>query len=249
MGRITEAWATIESRENSGVLGTSDYSASSSSSQPSWSVARRKPNKNECEMCGSTPAQRFRLKGNRVFLFSLQRLGYEGVLCKSCALAFGRESMRQTMLFGWWGLWFFLAPFVMAHLGFQLWQINRMPEPQYRDARISSPFDVPIASQSSPFKQPAPLVVLGIVIAYFLFAGFSDSSSTYPSSNTSTTNTPSLCWTAGNVDNNVKNIDCADPSAYYIETLKVTDLLNCPATASNYLKAGENGYYTCLELK
>ena len=251
MGRITEAWATIESREQSGLLGTTDYSSSSQSETSNWSVSRRRPTSNECELCGSTPAQKFSLKGNRVFITSLQRIGYDGVLCKSCALAFGREALRQTMLFGWWGIWFFLSPFVIAYLGIQLIQVNRMLEPQYRDARVSTPFDVPMASQPSPLKQPGPLAVTGLAMAVILALMFSNPS---PSSNYDNVDIPSTtqtmyCWTQGDASGNVQNVDCADSSAYYREVTKVFDPSQCPATASIYLAADAQGQYTCLGYK
>lgn len=248
MGRINEAWATIESRENAGTLGATDYSSSSRNEPSSWSVARRKPNSKECELCGSTPAQKFSLKGNRVFITSLQRIGYDGVLCKSCALAFGREALRQTMLFGWWGIWFFLSPFIIIYLGIQLIQVNRMVEPQYRDARVITPFDVPVASQPSPLKQPGPLIVTGLALVVILALMFSNPSpsSNYTNVDVPTTSAPKYCWTQGDASGNVKNVDCTDTSAYYREVTKVFDPAQCPATATIYLAADAQGQYTCL---
>jgi hypothetical protein len=251
MGRINEAWATIEARENAGQLGSKDYSSSSRNESASWSVSRRRPNSNECELCGSTPAQKYSLKGNRVFITSLQRIGYDGVLCKSCALAFGREALRQTMLFGWWGIWFFLSPFVIIYLGIQLFQVNRMTEPQYRDSRVMTPFDVPMASQPSPLKQPGPLIVSGLAIAVILAFMFSSPS---PSSDYSNVDVPAsthtkFCWTQGDASGNVQNVDCADSSAYYREVVKVADPSQCPSTAPIYLAADAQGQYMCLGYK
>jgi hypothetical protein len=251
MGRINEAWNTIESRESAGLLGSKDYTSSTRSDSSSWSVARRKPNSNECELCGSTPAQKFSLKGNRVFITSLQRIGYDGVLCKSCALAFGREALRQTMLFGWWGIWFFLSPFVIVYLGIQLIHVNRMKEPQYRDARVITPFDVPMASQPSPLKQPGPLAVAGVAITVILALMFSNPSPTpdYSNVDVPTTAPAMYCWTQGDESGNVQNVDCADSSAYYREVTKVFDPAQCPATAAIYLAADAQGFYTCLGYK
>ncbi len=251
MSRINEAWSTIESRENSGLLGQKDYSSSAKYKSASWSAASRRPNTNECELCGSIPAQRFSLKGNRVFITSLQRIGYSGVLCKSCALAFGREALQQTMLFGWWGIWFFLSPFVIINLSFQLFRVNRMDEPQYRDARVMTPFDAPVASRPSPLKQPVPLVVTGlafVIISALIFSNPSPSTN-YINEDVSSTGLPKYCWTQVDALEQVQNVDCNDVLAYYKEVLKVLDPAGCPATSPSYLGPNEQGYYTCLEYK
>lgn len=251
MGRINEAWNAIESRESNGVLGSKDYSSSTRSESTNWSVSRRKTNSKECELCGSTPAKKFSLKGNRVFITSLQRIGYNGILCKSCALAFGREALRQTMLAGWWGIWFFLSPFVIIYLAIQLFQVNRMPEPQYRDARVITPFDVPMASQPSPLKQPGPMLVSGLAISVILSLMFSNPSpyTDYSEVDVPVATQTKFCWTQGDASGNVQNVDCSDVTAYYREVAKVSDPSLCPATAPIYLTADSQTQYLCLGYK
>lgn len=247
MSRINLAWSVIEARHAAGTLGKSDPYGSSSRNESSWGFPTRGPNNSECGICGSTPAQAFSIKGIVVLIISMGWPGYSGNLCKACATAFARDALRVSMVRGWWGVWYFITPFVMLRLAYTFWRISKMPEPLYRDYRVVTPYDLPVLSQPPPLKQLKPVasMVAGIFAIITLLV-VSQNSPPTASSNTPFPVPDAICWTAPSATDQLTSVSCTDSTAVYRTISTVLDPTSCPPNTVGKLDKDSSGYYTCL---
>lgn len=254
MSQINEAWEYLEQREKSGVFGQADGTTSSWQSSTDW-IKYRNRNPDECELCGSTPAKKFDVRGLQQIIFRYALIGYRGTLCKSCAQSAGREALRTTLLQGWWGLFWFINYYFILALSIKLWVISRMKSPLFRDLRVITPFDVPLSPGKSPLRQPVPLFffVGSLLLLGTSFVPSDSSVSPTPSStnqSTGSSNTPTLkCWTEPNETGKVRVVGCNSFEAHLIELARVFDESRCPTWYLGTIKDEESGAFYCVGLK
>lgn len=244
MTRINEAWSVIEKRQNEGILGSASSVEGEKTFTNTWNFSNRRPNKSECSLCGSTPAQHFHIRGVVSALLAIGWPNYEGTLCKSCALAVNRNILRTTMTRGWWGIGIFVIPFLLLDSVFQSRKIRKMREPAFRDLRVITPYDLPLRAQKNPLRQLTPMAssiaALTIVIAFV-------TSTIYQSANQPAVSSPlQTCWSGANSNNSVSPLDCSDPSAVYQTIGTVTVQGDCPSGTTEELAANASGQFTCL---
>lgn len=248
MSRINLAWSVIEERHSSGLLGKKEHPSTSTSDYSTWKFTPRRPGRGECGICGSAPAEMMTLKGIAVLLIGIAWPGYQGTLCKSCATAFAREALRTSMVRGWWGLWFFITPFVIAYLSIRLVKISRMKDPTYRDFRVITPYEMPVSAGPNPFRDVKALGamtggIITVIFALIVGANGSNDSANY---NNQSPPVAMNCWTSPDANNQLKNVACSDSLAVY-QTLGTTlDSSTCPLGTVEELDKNANGEYTCL---
>ena len=251
MTRINLAWSVIEERQNSGTLGSKSSHSKESENNSVWQFQPRRPGKNECGICGSAPAEFFNIKGIAVFIISIGSPGYQGTLCKACAKAFALEALRTTLMRGWWGLWFFLAPLFIANLAITLGKISRMKEPTYRDFRVVTPYDMPVSARPNPFTDARALGTMtgGIIAVVLALIVASNVSNSNPGGIVGIPPVSLNCWTVPNADSQLRNVDCSDPEAVYETLITTFDSTTCPMGTVVTLDKDINGEYTCLGFK
>jgi hypothetical protein len=251
MSRINSAWAMIEELNSKGQLGIQSTSTTSENSSVDWQFKARRPGNSECSICGSAPAKNFKIKGINVLLIGIVWPGYEGNLCKACAKAFTYESLRSTLLRGWWGVWFFITPFIIINLLGILRQIGGMKEPTFRDFRVITPYEMPLMSGRMPLKEPKNIVVatLGIISVVIALLILNNDSTNSVTSNSPGSMSSGVCWTMSDNNGQVHRVDCGDLTAVYRTLATSQDSNSCPLGTVQILERDLNGLYTCLELK
>jgi hypothetical protein len=172
MGRINEAWATIEAREKSGSLGQSQDS--------SETITGRYPNSSECFMCGYTPATYFKAPSVVSFFIWGKYRGFEGVACKNCGTTMSRLAARDALRKGWWGLGILWMPNVIFNWLRNESKFNKMAPPFSRATDVVTLLSFPSPIAKSPAKDPMGL--LASALAIIILVALSTSPSTSVSS-------------------------------------------------------------------
>jgi hypothetical protein len=251
MSRINSAWEFIEELNSKGLLGKQGSATSTQDASMKWEFRARRPGKFECSICGSAPSQFFNIKGVQVLLVGISRPGYEGNLCKACSKAFTYEAMRSSMIGGWWGVWFFITPFVLLTLLNKLRLISKMKEPTFRDLRVITPYETPLLSGPMPFKQPRNLLIMagGIISVAIVLFVVGGNSNTGEGAGSDVSPTSNRCWTFPDSNGKLRSLDCSDSSAVYQTLATTVDPNSCPTGTVVTLEKDLNALYTCLEFK
>lgn len=172
MGRINEAWATIEFREKSGTLGQPQESSETSTG--------RYPNSNECFMCGYTPAIYFKAPSVVSFFIWGKYHGFEGVACKNCGTTMSRLAAMDALRKGWWGLGILWMPIVIFNWLRNESKFKKLAPPSARANNVVTLLFFPTPIAKSPAKDPVGLLAsafaITILFAIFLNPGGSISS-------------------------------------------------------------------------
>ena len=227
--RLNHAWEYLENREKNGLLGKPD---SESVSEASYSKGRA-TYPHECDICGFAPAAKISAPMVISFIYFLRRGKYELNACKFCGMTMSRMALRESLIKGWWGLGLFFIPNVVYRYFQNMKVSNRIDPPSHRDPSVITLSDYPFRVPTSPFRQPAPLVASAIAMTILGAIIFSDSSSTY------STSEPNMyfgevnsCYELVNATDGqkIKMVDCSSSTAGLKSVLVVDADYLCPTT-------------------
>lgn len=249
MARLNQAWELLEDREKRGVYGKSADNSTTAQEPTDW-IGFRSRLPHECELCGSSPAKRVNVRGLQQIIFRYALIGYKGNLCRSCAQSAANEALRTTLTQGWWGIFWFANYYFVVTLLLKKFLINRMQVPIFRDARVVTPFDIPLYSGNNPLKQPAPLIFLFIATALLGASMLSDGGTTSNTKANSNTSANTItCWTNQDSNGMVRVVDCNSSSAYFIEIAEVFDQSRCPSWSWGSIRDENSSRFFCVGLK
>ena len=174
MGRLSEAWATIEGLVKSGKLGQAHPN-----SQAVWNDSRP-PSPAECEFCGAFPATAVDVSTVSTFVFWVSRTSFKANLCGLCGLATARYALRKNMLSGWWGFGLYFLPYYFWKCAKSIRGLKRLGYPESRDPNVVAPYPMPMAPPKSPLRQPLPIAAVATFFILCLLSGRSDGQTQSP---------------------------------------------------------------------
>jgi len=221
----------------------SQTSESGSSEEPQPERPRRRPTGPSgrhqsrpatCDVCSSLHVDRFSFT-RQVGMIITRRVAQLDVrLCRSCALAIGRDCQARTLATGWWGMISFFANFayVFQNAG-ALRQASRMVEPEPPQGYLTTPMDPGQQVWRRPRAWIGPIILAGIIGS----AVVSDSGST----------TTQPTWTVGNCvsgSSYVSPVSCDSPHMGKIIASVRSESL-CPANSDGVVTVDQTVY--CID--
>ena len=113
MAQLNQAWDLVRPRLEGGQQAHTPpvewyQPASTPTVQP-----QRPPRWGECDLCGHAPATPMRQRRITGALLFWRQGTLEMDLCRTCGTTFFRESQAHCMTKGWWGVFAFLANWVV----------------------------------------------------------------------------------------------------------------------------------------
>lgn len=244
MAELNEAWRTICLADRDGTRTATNFQ------EPDVQLQSRMPLEGECDLCGSRPAGRLRLRTlvGRVVFWRTRSL--EPDLCANCATSVFREAQSATLVTGWWGLFAVYANVVAVVLNIAaiLRHRRRIPPPQSRDPSVSTPVPPGLPLARPIFRRPGPLIAssaAAAVMALFVLPSLG-----------STDDRPSRVPTDREVDRavgscldaNGREVDCGDEAAAYEINARVASAAECGAIEAVFTSAADDQIYCAVVL-
>ncbi|MCX6391364.1 MAG: J domain-containing protein [Actinobacteria bacterium] len=242
---INAAWEIIDGLHGIGALGSSpsqEAPRTSGTRSSQWNPTMRVPRADECDLCGSWPAQHVHIRSLTTVLIWFSPGNYQGTVCRSCGTALFRNALRRTMIGGWWGIATIATPIYFLLLLGAHSKLKSMRPPAFRDVNVAAPFRSPVVPPKSPLKSFGPMLMTGV--ALFITLWFIYNIATAPTPST-TSDSPSqsdtitgavtigTCFRAAGSEM-VNQVDCSEPHNYIV-TSTGTNSLDCPATGAGYV--------------
>lgn len=165
MARINLALDTLVELDSAGLLGRPQaQQPSPAGTRYTFEYTPRSANKDECYLCGATPAKPATFRGFAGFLVWVSSHTFSGSFCKSCALMLFRESQSINLVRGWWGI--VIVPMVWALFAniFNWLSYRNVGEPAFRDVNVVTPLEVPAGGGKRVFARPSVLVATAIAV-------------------------------------------------------------------------------------
>lgn len=226
MAGLNEAWAAIQRADALGTRHPERAHASASSrntDEPTW----RAPIEGECDICGTSPARRLRLRATTGMLLVRQDAESQLDLCLPCGVNMFRTVQASTLVTGWWAL--LAAVMNVRFLVGNYVAVRRhrrmVPPPQHRDPLVVTPMDPPVAPVRPVFLRVGPVVATAFVSGLFalfvvgMVVGASAGSEDYD---------PDPVTKVGTcLDRFGHEVGCLDSEAAYELTARVSSVSRC----------------------
>ncbi|MFH9399058.1 hypothetical protein ACH4JS_04635 [Streptomyces sp. NPDC017638] len=176
-----------------------------------------------CEVCGALPAAPVTVRGHQGMVVVMRFTRRRGTLCRPCALAVFRQTQRDTLVRGWWGvLSLVVTPVVLLlNLG-ALARIRRLPAPV--TAAWRPPLDPgrPLLRRPAGLLPLAVLAALAVAVPVLIAAGGSEEPSGVRFQPRRNTEPLSVGACAHNdrewPHQDLRNVPCDSPDAQYLIT-------------------------------
>ena len=232
MAELNAAWEVISSAERAGTRASG---AVRESDDNRGADGTRYPVEGECDLCGSAPATRLRLRSTTGMVLTRRDLRIEPDLCRRCGISMFREVQSDTLTKGWWGL---TAAFVnVGNVLGNVSEIRRhrflLREPDHRDPQVLTPLPPGLPLAKPLARRPAPIVSTGAfalaIAAVFSLGATSAPTEVTPSDPGSETPTNQRGETEVGICLNGDGAvtGCAGSFARYQITGKVLDAAEC----------------------
>ena len=244
---INAAWEIIDGLHGIGALGSSPTQEAPRTSEArasQWNPTMRVPRDDECDLCGSWPAQHVHIRSLTTVLIWFSPGNYKGTVCRSCGTALVRNSLRRTMIGGWWGIATIATPIYFLMLLGVHSKLKSMRPPAFRDINVAAPFRSPVMPPKSPLKSVGPLLMTGVALLAICWFIYGIASA--PSSNTTSDTPPSTSPVAGAVtvgtcfravgSTMLDQVDCSESHNYIVTSISTTSA-DCPATGAGWTSA------------
>ncbi len=261
MVRLNEAIAVI--RQAGGVKSGANAGSSTSSSRYSFSLTPRRPNSNECGICGAQPAKPIKLVGVSSAFLWYSKAMFADSACSACAVHLFNDLQAQNLTKGWWG---FPGIFIMLKSAlanaFVISGQKRSPRPHHRDPSVITPLDFPLPPNSSVGSRPSTWLVTGVAVTilFLFFSVLSENNGQVPgfdgrSNNNSIPRTVSVgsCFVQlPDSSGNIARRSCSAPDAYWVVLSTTVNVgTSCPQQPDGsrpYIEISQN-FYGCLVRK
>jgi hypothetical protein len=131
----------------------------------------RVPGPGECELCGCSPSLPVTFRSVRGLAVVHRVVTVRGTLCRSCALAHGRERTARTLVEGWWSIGAFVAvPLLLVLNARGLRRAAGLADPRPNEgiaSYLDRPLDAgrPVMLRASILGPIVPLLAVVLVIA------------------------------------------------------------------------------------
>jgi hypothetical protein len=240
MARVNSAYQYLKSDldEARRLFGqVHDFGANTSTDPPNSSQQSRSHTAHvrpHCELCGALNVQDFKFSRQVGLIFQRRIASVELKLCRSCALAVGRDFQSRTLLSGWWGLisFFANAAYVWQNSA-QLRTANSMADPAAPVGYRVDSLDPGRPVWKRARSWPAPLIICGWLAFSFAYS---------PDDSTSTRQQDEAIadWETGTCVEGASllgPIDCSEPHRGKIVS-KTTSESECPSTAELFARDG-----------
>ena len=196
MKTLNQAWDTLkdpDSRQRYDFEhGLADEDGAAAASGPRWAEGRP-AGADECELCGSGPAEPIVLRHETGKIIWRTRRRLEGTFCRDCGLALFRSTQNRTLITGWWGVLSFFVN-IGSVLGNTAvwWKLRDLAAPR-RDPAVVSYLESPLDPGKPVFRR-AGVWVAALVLLFVASAVAGESSTEddyYSTPSYSTPYTPS----------------------------------------------------------